>query len=106
MTHSPPAASAAVTQQNASAEPPRLSTEQRVLEMIAQLAAVHPSEIKLQDRLREDLGLDSVCSMELLSMLAEQLDLDVQLEEAMRITTVGAAVEMVEAHLQRKHAGA
>jgi acyl carrier protein len=82
------------------------STEQRVVEMISQLAAVRPSEIKLQDRLREDLGLDSVCSMELLSMLAEQLDLDVQIEEAMRVTTVGAAVEMVEAHLQRKLAGA
>jgi acyl carrier protein len=44
--------------------------------------------------------------MELISMLAEQLDLDVQIEEAMRVTTVGAAVEMVEAHLQRKLAGA
>ena len=74
--------------------------------MISQLAAVRPSEIKRSDRLREDLGLDSVCSMELLSMLAEQLDLDVEIEEAMRITTVGAAVEMVEAHLQRKLAGA
>ena len=82
------------------------STQQRVLEMISQLAAVRPSEIKLTDRLREDLGLDSVCSMELLSMLAEQLDLDVQIEEAMRVTTVGAAVEMVEAHLKLKHAGA
>ena len=101
MTSSPAAAPA----QSATAAPAP-TTEQRVLEMISQLAAVRPSEIKRSDRLREDLGLDSVCSMELLSMLAEQLDLDVQIEEAMRITTVGAAVEMVEAHLERKRAGA
>ena len=80
--------------------------QDRVVHMIAQLSAVRPADIKMDDRLREDLGLDSVCSMELLSMLAEQLDLDVQIEEAMRITTVGAAIEMVEAHLAQKRAGA
>ena len=86
--------------------PQDTSTQARVIKMIAELAAVRPAEIKLQDRLREDLGLDSVCSMELLSMLAEQLDLDVQIEEAMRVSTVGAAIEMVEAHLAQKRAGA
>ena len=47
------------------------SVEERVIHMIAQLSTVRPAQIRPADRLREDLGLDSVCSMELLSMLAE-----------------------------------
>ena len=83
-----------------------LPLDQRIIHMIAQLSTVRPAEIKLTDRLREDLGLDSVCSMELLSMLAEELDLDVQMEEAMQIATVGAAVEMAARHLAAKQATA
>ena len=49
------------------------SLETRIIYMISQLSSVRPAEIHLQDRLREDLGLDSVCSMELISMLAEEL---------------------------------
>ena len=70
--------------------------------MLSQLSSVRPAEIHLQDRLREDLGLDSVCSMELISMLAEELDLDVALEEAMAVTTVAGAVEMAQRHLQAR----
>jgi acyl carrier protein len=71
----------------------------RVVQMIAQLTTVRESEIRPEDRLREDLGLDSVCSMELLSMLAEEYDLDIAVEEAMQITTVSAAVQMARKHL-------
>ena len=81
---------------------PAPSLETRIIQMISQLSAVRPSEIKLEDRLREDLGLDSVCSMELISMLAEELDLDVALEEAMAVTTVSGAVEMARRHLQAR----
>ena len=78
------------------------SLETRIIYMISQLSSVRPAEIHLQDRLREDLGLDSVCSMELISMLAEELDLDVALEEAMAVTTVAGAVEMAQRHLQAR----
>lgn len=67
----------------------------RVLAIIAQLTTVKPADITPKDRLREDLGMDSVCSMELLSMLAEELDVDVEVEEALQVTTVGAALELV-----------
>ncbi len=72
---------------------------QRILRMVAQLSVVKASDIKLHHRLREDLGLDSVCSMELLSMLAEELNLDVPMEEAAKVTTVAGAVEMARRHL-------
>ena len=72
---------------------------QRIFSMMAQLSVVRLADIRLEHRLREDLGLDSVCSMELLSMMAEELDLDVPMEEAAQVTTVAATVEMARRHL-------
>ena len=82
--------------------PTPAALQEQIVRMIAQLSTVRAAEIKPQDRLREDLGLDSVCSMELLSMLAEQLDLDVQMEEAMQVTTVQGVTEMAARHLALK----
>jgi acyl carrier protein len=78
------------------------SLDSRIISLIAQLSTVKESEIRPHHRLREDLGLDSVCSMELLSMLAEELSLDVSLEEAVRVGTVQGAIEMARTHLQAK----
>lgn len=76
----------------------------RIFLMMAQLSVVPARDIRLDHRLREDLGLDSVCSMELLSMMAEELDLDVPMEEAAKITTVGGTLEMARRHLALKQA--
>lgn len=73
---------------------------QRIVGMVAQLTTMKPADIRLEHRLREDLGLDSVGSMELLSMLAEELDLNVPMEEAAQVNTVAAAVEMARRHLE------
>lgn len=75
---------------------------QRITKMVAQLTVVPAEAIKGEHRLREDLGLDSVCSMELLSMLAEELDLDVPMEEAAQVTTVSGAVAMARRHLSAR----
>lgn len=68
--------------------------ELAIKQIIAELSTVKVGDIKESDRLREDLGLDSVSSMELLSMLAEQFNLDIPLEEAMEVTTVAGVIEM------------
>jgi acyl carrier protein len=75
---------------------------QRIFSMMAQLSVVRVPDIRLEHRLREDLGLDSVCSMELLSMLAEEFDLDVPMEEAAQVTTVEGTVAMARRHLALK----
>jgi acyl carrier protein len=75
------------------------SLDARVIHLIAQLSSVKEADIKPSHRLREDLGLDSVCSMELLSMLAEELGLDVSLEEAVKVGTVQGAIAMAQRHL-------
>lgn len=72
----------------------------RVIGLVAELSTVPRAEIKPTDRLREDLGMDSVSSMELLSLLAEEFELDIEMEEAVGVTTVEGAIEMARRHLE------
>jgi acyl carrier protein len=70
------------------------ATETRIFKILSDLSAVPPQQIKRGDRLREDLGLDSVSSMELVSMLSEEFSIDVELEEAVRITDVAGLLAL------------
>ena len=47
--------------------------------VIAELTKTPPAEIQGSDRLREDLGLDSWQSMELLSRVSEEFDIAARL---------------------------
>lgn len=64
--------------------------------VLAEIAEVERSSLRGDDRLREDLGMDSLSSLELLSTLGEKLDLDLEVEEAMGIRTVDDACAFVE----------
>ena len=73
--------------------------DQTVFRLISELTAIEPDDISAEDSLRGDLGLDSVSSMELLSMLAEEFDVDVEMEEVVQVTTVGGVIELVQRSL-------
>ena len=79
-----------------------MNVDDRVIDLIAQLATVKRADIKPDDRLRDDLGMDSVSSMELLSLLAEELQLDIPVEEATAVTTVAEALAMARRHLPQE----
>jgi len=81
---------------------PDTTIEARVVHIISQLVPVKPEKIRPEHRLREDLGMDSVASMELLSMLAEELDLDVGVEDVADVHTVGATVALAQNFLAKK----
>jgi acyl carrier protein len=80
----------------------KTKVEETVFRVISELTAIEPEDINPEDRLRGDLGLDSVSSMELLSMLAEEFDVDVEIEEVVRVTTVSAVIELVKRSLPAK----
>lgn len=73
--------------------------EDQVRKILSDLTNIPSSEIKPGDRLREDLGLDSVGSMELLSMLAETFDIDVEMEEAAAVSDVAGLMALAQRHL-------
>lgn len=50
------------------------------------------AEIRDTDRLREDLGLDSLHSMELLSAVTDKYEVDVDVEQVQDVKTVGDVV--------------
>lgn len=66
------------------------------LTVLAEIAEVDRSSLRGDDRLREDLGMDSLSSLELLSTLGEKLNIDLEIEEAMDIRTVDDACAFVE----------
>ncbi len=75
------------------------ATEARIYKILSDLSAVPQQQIKRDDRLREDLGLDSVSSMELVSMLSEEFSIDVELEEAVRITDVAGLLALADSRI-------
>jgi acyl carrier protein len=74
---------------------PQVPPEQIRVDVEAIIRRVRPDvsgEIRDADRLREDLGLDSLHSMELLSAITEKYEVDVDMEEVVDINTVGDVV--------------
>jgi len=76
----------------------------RIIRLISQVVPVKVEQIRPSHRLREDLGMDSVASMELLSMLAEELDLDVGVEDAATVRTVADTIALAARFLRAKAA--
>src|SRR6266545_3240753 len=57
------------------------------------------SKVRPQDRLREDLGLDSLAMIELLFKIEEHFDLEIPNEDLSRVTTVADVTAYVEEKL-------
>ena len=53
-------------------------------------------EIHDADRLRDDIGLDSLNAMELLSAITEKYEVDVDIEEVQDVKTVGDVVAFLQ----------
>jgi len=75
----------------------------RTIAVIAEIIEVEPTEVSETARLREDLGLDSLSSLELLSVLGEELRIDLEMEEAMGLETVDDACKFVENAFAAQH---
>ncbi|MBK7585347.1 MAG: acyl carrier protein [Myxococcales bacterium] len=67
----------------------------RVVAMVAKILKLDSSKISGKDRLREDLGMDSLASLELLSCISDELDVDIELDEAMELVTIDDACAFV-----------
>jgi acyl carrier protein len=70
-------------------------THHVTVKLIAEIAETEVRSIRDTQRLREDLGLDSLQSLELLSTIGEALKIDLDVGEAMAIRTVSDACAFV-----------
>ncbi len=65
----------------------------RVIAVTARELKKSIQEIKDEHHFAHDLGADSLKSIELVAAYEEEFDLDVNEEEALKVQTVGAAVD-------------
>jgi len=63
---------------------------------VANIAKIAEPEIKGEDNLRDDLGLDSLRSMELLARISDELDVDIEFEALQGVETVDDIVAFAE----------
>ncbi len=75
--------------------------EQRVKKIVAEQLGVNESEIKIESSFVDDLGADSLDTVELVMALEEEFECEIPDEEAEKITTVQQAVDYVTAHLKK-----
>ena len=69
--------------------------EERVKKIIVEQLGVDEAEVKNEASFVDDLGADSLDTVELVMALEEEFDTEIPDEEAEKITTVQAAVDYV-----------
>ncbi|KXI23735.1 acyl carrier protein [Photobacterium sanguinicancri] len=69
--------------------------EERVRKIIIEQLGVDEAEVKNEASFVDDLGADSLDTVELVMALEEEFDTEIPDEEAEKITTVQAAIDYV-----------
>ncbi|WP_253306741.1 acyl carrier protein [unidentified bacterial endosymbiont] len=72
--------------------------EERVKKIIIEQLGVKEDEVKLEASFVEDLGADSLDTVELVMALEEEFDTEIPDDKAEKITTVQAAIDYIKAH--------
>jgi acyl carrier protein len=75
-----------------------MSIEDRVAKIVVEQLGVKEDEVKHEASFVDDLGADSLDTVELVMALEEEFDTEIPDEEAEKITTVQAAIDYVKAH--------
>ncbi|MEO2066244.1 MAG: acyl carrier protein [Desulfurobacteriaceae bacterium] len=73
--------------------------EQKVREIVADRLGVDPDEVTPEASFIEDLGADSLDTVELVMALEEEFGIEIPDEDAEKIQTVGDAIEYIQKHL-------
>jgi len=73
--------------------------EERVAEIVAEQMGVDKAQITRETSFVNDLGADSLDTVELVMEFEDEFDISVPDEDAEKIQTVGQAIDYVEAHL-------
>ena len=74
--------------------------EQRVKKIVAEQLGVNESEIKIESSFVDDLGADSLDTVELVMALEEEFECEIPDEDAEKITSVQQAIDYVKAHVK------
>ena len=70
--------------------------EKRVKEVVVRTLKVDPARLTDDVRFVEDLGAESIQSIELVAAFEDEFDIEMDDDEALAVKTVGKAVEFIE----------
>ncbi len=73
--------------------------EQRVKKIVAEQLGVNEGEVKSESSFVNDLGADSLDTVELVMALEEEFECEIPDDEAEKITTVQQAIDYVHGHV-------
>ena len=71
----------------------------RVARVVAQTLKIDGSRVTEEARFVEDLGAESMQSVELIASFEEEFDIEMDEQAALGVKTVGMAIEFISAHL-------
>jgi acyl carrier protein len=71
------------------------TVENRVKKVTARVLGLDAKKIRLEDSFTEDLGAESVQSIELVAMFEEEFGIEMDEDAALSVTTVGSAVDFI-----------
>ncbi|NLH74604.1 MAG: acyl carrier protein [Verrucomicrobia bacterium] len=74
------------------------SVEQRVKDIIVEQLGVKPEQVTPEAKFIEDLGADSLDTVELVMALEEEFGQEIPDEEAEKLQTVGDVIKYIEDH--------
>lgn len=77
-----------------------MSLEERVKKVIEEQLSVNQDQIKEDASFIDDLGADSLDTVELVMALEEEFGVEIPDEDAEQITKVGEAIDYVKKHVQ------
>ena len=70
--------------------------EKRVKDVVARTLKVDKARIADKSRFVEDLGAESIQSVELIAAFEEEFDIEIDEEAALDVKTVGNAIDFIE----------
>ena len=72
----------------------------KVREIVADELGHNADQVTVESKFVEDLGADSLDTVELVMRLEEEFECEIPDDEAEKIVTVGAAIEYITSHLK------
>jgi acyl carrier protein len=73
-----------------------MAVEERVKKIIAEQLGVEEDDVVPEAKFVEDLGADSLDTVELVMALEEEFEIEIPDDDAEKIQTVGAAIDFIK----------
>ena len=78
------------------------NTEEKVIKIVQEALSCEEGKVTKEARIIEDLGADSLDSVEIMMVVEEEFGITVPDEEAAKISTIQDIIEAVEERLKSK----